>query len=401
MYDYISDAYSKIRLVLNSDYKIYSDHKDRLRIDWDTGSLRIKHTGDGYFTVDFNNFADDKDWTTVWVGMYISKLADKVKKFIEKENSVETKRDYLTEAYIQLRRELSVDKYTMSPSNNNNRDSIFIYWNDSGDYYAISIEHVFDGNFDIKCLRKYVWETVRNKTSLAKLTDVIKTYIESINNLQYSTANRAYLAEAASRLRQKLGDIYKIEERDVLDDITIEWDDEALQIVHTGNGVFDINEKEDHYWVEVDFDIELDDLAEVVAEYIEHMEEIKKGFQEVLDDLPRNLNSYSREVHEANQKWWVDANGNKIERNKGELLMLITSEIAEAMEGERKGLMDDKLPNREMAEVELADALIRIFDYAGAFGYDLEGAYQEKMAYNKTRADHSYEARSKEGGKKW
>ena len=58
------------------------------------------------------------------------------------------------------------------------------------------------------------------------------------------------------------------------------------------------------------------------------------------------------------------------------------SELSEAMEGERKGLMDDKLPHRRMAEVELADTLIRIFDYAGGFGYDLQGAYEEKMAYN-------------------
>jgi hypothetical protein len=71
------------------------------------------------------------------------------------------------------------------------------------------------------------------------------------------------------------------------------------------------------------------------------------------------------------------------------------------MEGERKNLMDDKLPHRLMAEVELADALIRIFDYAAAFHYDLEGAYQEKRAFNATRADHTYEARSAEGGKKW
>jgi len=58
------------------------------------------------------------------------------------------------------------------------------------------------------------------------------------------------------------------------------------------------------------------------------------------------------------------------------------SELSEAMEGERKDLMDDKLPHRRMAEVELADTLIRIFDYAGAYGYDLQGAYREKMAYN-------------------
>lgn len=88
-------------------------------------------------------------------------------------------------------------------------------------------------------------------------------------------------------------------------------------------------------------------------------------------------------------------------RNKGELLCLIHSEISECMEGERKGLMDDKLPHRKMAEVELADALIRIFDYAGAYGYDLDGAVAEKRAFNATRADHKAEARLAAGGKKW
>lgn len=81
--------------------------------------------------------------------------------------------------------------------------------------------------------------------------------------------------------------------------------------------------------------------------------------------------------------------------------MLIVSEVSEAMEGERKDLMDDKLPHRKMAEVELADALIRILDYAAGFGYDLEGAYQEKMAYNKVRKDHTHEARQAANGKKW
>jgi hypothetical protein len=63
--------------------------------------------------------------------------------------------------------------------------------------------------------------------------------------------------------------------------------------------------------------------------------------------------------------------------------------------------MDDKLPHRRMAEVELVDALIRIFDYAGAFGYDIQGAYEEKMAFNARREDHAHEARLRSGGKKW
>ena len=80
-------------------------------------------------------------------------------------------------------------------------------------------------------------------------------------------------------------------------------------------------------------------------------------------------------------------------------LCLIHSEISEAMEGDRKKLMDDKLPHRQMREVELADAAIRIFDLAGAYGMDLAGAIAEKLAYNSTRADHKLENRAKEGGK--
>lgn len=118
--------------------------------------------------------------------------------------------------------------------------------------------------------------------------------------------------------------------------------------------------------------------------------------------MTNDLNQLSAICHQANQKWWQDpTTGAPISRNKGELLMLIVSEIAEAMEGERKGLMDDKLPHRCMAEVELADALIRIFDYAGAYGLDLQGAFDEKMAYNMQREDHKHEARLAAGGKKW
>lgn len=114
-----------------------------------------------------------------------------------------------------------------------------------------------------------------------------------------------------------------------------------------------------------------------------------------------NLNDYSEICHKANAKWWHDKDGNKLDRNKGELLCLIHSEISEAMEGERKNLNDDKLPHRKMAEVELVDAMIRIFDYAGAFGYDLDGAFNEKMAFNQVRKDHTHEARASENGKKW
>lgn len=100
--------------------------------------------------------------------------------------------------------------------------------------------------------------------------------------------------------------------------------------------------------------------------------------------------------------WWHDLEtGQPLQRNKGEMLCLIHSEVSEAMEGERKNLMDDKLPHRPMAEVELADAVIRICDYAGGFKYDLVGAVLEKLEYNASRADHKPENRRKAGGKKF
>ena len=173
-------------------------------------------------------------------------------------------------------------------------------------------------------------------------------------------------------------------------------------------------------------------------------------------------NNLAREINENNHRWWHDKEGNKLERNRNELLMLVVSEISEAMEGERKDLWDDHLPHRKMAEVELADTLIRILDFAGGygieisdhdgthvmfdsskhkpellmaivsdvsflfddlyededsdsiryvindimkyaefFGYDVLSAMEEKLQYNKNRKDHTYEAREQENGKKF
>ena len=84
-----------------------------------------------------------------------------------------------------------------------------------------------------------------------------------------------------------------------------------------------------------------------------------------------------------------------------EKLLLVHSEVSEACEGYRKGLMDDHLTHRKMVEVELADACIRIFDLAGAMDLDLGGAIAEKLVYNQSRQDHKPENRAKDGGKKF
>jgi len=115
------------------------------------------------------------------------------------------------------------------------------------------------------------------------------------------------------------------------------------------------------------------------------------------------INGCAKDCHDVavNSGWWHNANGEKIDRNIGELLCLVHSEISEAMEGARKGLMDTHLKHKSMMEVELADAIIRIFDLAESKGFNLGKTIYEKLEYNKSRADHKITNRLKEGGKKF
>lgn len=98
------------------------------------------------------------------------------------------------------------------------------------------------------------------------------------------------------------------------------------------------------------------------------------------------------------------------ERNTGELLMLIVSELAEAMEADRKDVrcslnstelelgqhiatMDTEAFKvfyenniKGSFEEEIADAYIRLFDLTGGMNIDILNHVLLKMEYNKTRS---------------
>lgn len=128
-----------------------------------------------------------------------------------------------------------------------------------------------------------------------------------------------------------------------------------------------------------------------------------------------DIQAISKEIHEnAKSKGFWDK-----ERNLGEMLMLIVSEVAEAMEADRENRYydpetryrvgkdlsvngskwafeivdsdDEAWRNWFRAEVkntladELADAMIRIMDLAYSRNIDLEWHIKAKMRYNSTR----------------
>lgn len=87
--------------------------------------------------------------------------------------------------------------------------------------------------------------------------------------------------------------------------------------------------------------------------------------------IERDLDVLAADIHTQNLAagWW-DGWADKMDRHQT-AMMLVISEMAEAMEGVRKDLMDDHLPHHKMFDVELADAAIRLLDLAGAYETDL------------------------------
>ena len=89
-----------------------------------------------------------------------------------------------------------------------------------------------------------------------------------------------------------------------------------------------------------------------------------------------------KSIHEmAKEKGWWDK-----PREDGTVLMLIVTELAEAMEAVRVGdPMSKTIAPFSTVEEELADAIIRILDFAEHRGFELEKAIRAKMAVNANR----------------
>lgn len=109
------------------------------------------------------------------------------------------------------------------------------------------------------------------------------------------------------------------------------------------------------------------------------------------DITARSIMEYQETVHAwaCEQGWWDGP-----ERNFGELMLLIASEVVEAFEEYRDNHEPSEIYYRtdkhgqqkpEGIPIELADVFIRLVDACARYGIDLEAVVQQKMAYNRTR----------------
>ena len=96
-----------------------------------------------------------------------------------------------------------------------------------------------------------------------------------------------------------------------------------------------------------------------------------------------NINEFAKEVHEnaVAHGWWDE------EKSLCEIIALCHSELSEALEEYRnnKNFLYYVDGRPEGVAVEIADCIIRIFDWCGKEGIDIEEIIKRKHEYNKNR----------------
>jgi len=102
-------------------------------------------------------------------------------------------------------------------------------------------------------------------------------------------------------------------------------------------------------------------------------------------ELPMSLLELQRLAHEnAINKGWHET-----PRSDGEMIALMHSELSEALEELRNGKMPTEVyfkdQKPEGVPIELADVVIRIFDFCGLHKINLQSAIVTKMVYNQSR----------------